>query len=174
MLIKPAKAWEGILAEPFSINDILIQFNLPLIGAYSIAVFLGHLFTYNELDFIDALKFSAFGFSAYFFSLYIGYFAMLKLMPLIGMKEDKEMAFRMMAYSAAPMYVLGIVTALIPQAFFFIFMSVYSAVIVWEGLKIINSEPQKRVIQAMAISALVLFLPILLKKGLIYFSQYSL
>lgn len=174
LLIKPAKAWEGILAEPISTNDILKQFNLPLIAAYSLAVFLGQLFSYQELDFINALKFTAFSFSAYFFSLYIGYFVMLKMMPLLGMKEDKDLAFKMMAYSAVPMYLLGIVTALVPQAFFFFFLSVYSAFIVWEGLKVINSDPQKRVIQALAISALVLFLPMLLKKGLIYFSQYSL
>ena len=174
LLIKPAKAWKIILAEKNTVNNILIQFSLPLIGAYSLAVFLGYLFEHQELDFASALKFAVFVFSACFFGLYLGYFLLVKLIPLDGMKEDKELAFKIMAYPSMPIYLMGIITALIPQTLFFFFLVVYSAFIIWEGLKVLKIAQEKRGWQTIYVSLMVLLLPYVLHKLLIYLSGFAL
>jgi len=174
LLVKPAKAWEIILSERSSINDVLMTFSLPLIGAYSLAIFLGYLFGHQELDFTSALKFAVFIFSACFFGLYMSYFILLKLIPVESMKSDKELAFKMIAYSSLPIYLLGIVTALIPQTFFFFFLVIYAAYIIWEGLKVLQVDVEKRGWQTVVVSIMVLLMPYVLHKLLIYLSRFAL
>lgn len=174
LIVKPAKAWEDILAERSSVNDVLMQFSLPLIGAYSLAEFLGRLFGYRELDFASSLKLAVFVFSACFFGLYLGYFLLLKLITWRGVTNEKEVVFKLMAYPSMPIYLLGIITALIPQTIFFYFLVMYSVYIVWEGLKAVNVTPEKRGWQTLTVSMMVLMLPYLLNKLLIYLSQFAL
>nr|WP_319399711.1 Yip1 family protein [uncultured Carboxylicivirga sp.] len=174
LLFKPAKEWEVIVAEQTTVNDMLMSFSLPLIGAYSLAVFLGYLFGHQELDFTIAVKFAAFTFSACFFALYLGYFILIKLIPVDRFKEEKELAFKLVAYSSLPVYLLGVITALIPQTFFFYFLAVYAAYIIWEGLKVLNFSSEKRSMYTMALTLIVLLLPYGLHKLLIYLSRFAL
>ena len=60
-------------------------------------------------------------FSACFFGLYLAYFALTKLAPVIEIKEDKDLVFKIVAYSSMPIYLLGFVTALVPETFFLSF-----------------------------------------------------
>ena len=90
------------------------------------------------------------------------------------MKSDKELAFKMIAYSSLPVYLLGIVTALIPQTFFFFFLVIYAAYIIWEGLKVMRVNVDKRGWQTVVLSVLVLLMPYVLHKLLIYLSRFAL
>ncbi|MCU4163577.1 YIP1 family protein [Carboxylicivirga caseinilyticus] len=174
LLFKPAKAWEGIVAEQNSINDVLMTFSLPLIGAYSLSIFLGYLLGHQELDFTIATKLAAFTFSACFLGLYLAYFILIKVMPITVLKEDKGLAFKIIAYSSLPIYLLGIITALIPQTIFFFFLVIYAGYIIWEGLKILNVESENRGWQTAVLTIMVLVLPYVLHKLLIYLSRFAL
>jgi len=94
LIIRPQKEWRVIFSEPKSINEVLAQFSLPLIGFYTSAVFVGYLISHQQLDFESALKEAVFTFSSSFFALYVCYYVLGKVLQLFKHDFEKSQLFQ--------------------------------------------------------------------------------
>jgi len=176
LIITPRKEWEVIGREKMSFNEILGQFNLPLIGFYTAAVFVGYLLSQNGLNFEIALKKAVFTFSSYFFGLYIAYYILLKVMELFRQEVDKGMVFKLVAYPSVVMYLVGIVSALFPETFFIGYViNLYLVYLVWLGIgQTPTSTKEAHVWQTVLFSFVILTIPMLIEKLFVYISELSL
>lgn len=174
LIFTPRKAWASIWPEKLVLNDVLKYFSLPLIGAFTLATFLGYIFNHQGIDFELALKYAIFTFSACFFGLYLAYILILKVLPFFGLKLEKEDAFKIAAYPSVSIYLVGIITVLFPETFFLSFLMLYAAYIVWEAIgELGNVGKEARFWQTISISVLILSLPYLVYFLLIRLSGFT-
>lgn len=174
LVFNPRKAWLSIWSEKQGTNDILKHFSLPLIGAFTFATFLGYIFNHQGVDFELALKFAVFTFSACFFGLYLAYVLILNALPFLGMKFEKEDAFKIVAYPSVSIYLVGIITVLFPETFFLSFLMFYAAYIVWHAIGEYGvTVKEMRFWQTLSISFLLLAVPYLVYFLLIRLSAFS-
>ena len=175
LIITPQKEWSVIVGENKSVNEVLGQFNLPLIGLYTLAVFIGYLLSHKGLDFEIALKHAAFAFSSYFFGLYIAYFVLSKAMALFHQEMEKEMVFKLVAFSSVVMYLAGTITALFPETFFIgYFISLYLVYLIRVGIA--QTDPSTKKVhgwQTVLFSVVILTVPILIEKLFVFISELS-
>ena len=165
LIINPGRAWSSILPEQVQVNDVLAQFSLPLIGAYTAATFIGYLIYHQGLSFDHALKHAVFTFSSCFFGLYLAWFILIKLLPALQLRESKENIFKLTAYPSLVIYLLGIINNLFPETYFFGFLQLYAGYIIWEGLGLLNSNNKdSRLLQTIVITIILLVLPFVIGK----------
>jgi len=165
LILNPGRAWSSILPEQVQINDVLAQFSLPLIGAYTAATFVGYLFFHQGLSFDLALRDALFAFSSCFFGLYLAWFVLIKLLPAIQLNESKENIFKLVAYPSLVIYLVGIVNNLVPQTYFFGFLHLYAGYIIWEGLGLlIPDNKDSRILLTIVITIAILVLPFVIGK----------
>jgi len=176
LIVVPRKEWRVIKEENFSINEVLGQFSLPLIGMYTAAIFIGYLLSHQGFNFEIALKKSVFTFSSYFFGLYLGYFILSKVMVLFHQKMEKEQVFKLVAFPSVIMYLVGTITALFPETYFVgYFVNLYLVYLVWVGIDQIGApDKEAHVWQTVLFSAVILFVPMLIQKLLVFISEITL
>jgi len=165
LIVNPGKAWNSILTEQTQVNDVLAQFSLPLMGAYTAATFIGYLLFHQGLSFINALKHAGFTFSSCFFGLYLTWFILIKLLPAMQLSESKENIFKLVAYPSLVIYLIGIINNLFPETYIFGFLQLYAGYIIYEGLGSLNSDNKNnRLQQTIVISLILLALPFVIGK----------
>ncbi|WP_430816281.1 YIP1 family protein [Carboxylicivirga sp. RSCT41] len=176
LIINPRKEWEMIFNERKSINEILAQFNFPLIGLYTSAVFVGYLISHQELDFESALKEAVFTFSSYFFGLYLCYYLLVKLLPVVKIDLEKAAVFQLVAYSSGVMYLTGSVAALVPETIVIAsIINLYVIYLVWVSVSVlINTAKEQRIWMTFIAGVLILFLPTLIHRLFVYISNLTL
>lgn len=160
LIINPTKAWNEILEEKTQVNEILAQFSLPLIGAYTLATFVGYLFSHQGWAFNLSLRDAVFTFSSCFFGLYLGWFILTKLLPTFGLNESKETIFKLVAYPSMVIYLVGTLNRLVPETYFFAFLQLFAGYIVWKGIEILNvSTKESKLLHTIVITLILLLLP---------------
>ncbi len=165
LILNPGKAWTSILTEQVQVNDVLAQFSLPLIGAYTAATFIGYLFFHQGLSFDLALRDALFAFSSCFFGLYLAWFLLIKLLPALQLNASKENIFKLVAYPSLVIYLIGTVNNLVPQTYFFGFLHLYAGYIIWEGLGLlIPDNKDSRILLTIVITIAILVLPFVIGK----------
>jgi len=165
LIANPGRAWRSILPEQVQVNEILARFNLPLIGAYTAATFIGYLIYHQGLSFDYALKHAIFAFSSCFFGLYLAWFILIKLLPALQLNESKEDIFKLTAYPSLVIYLIGIINNLFPETYFFGFLQLYAGYIIWEGLGLMNyGNKDSRMLQTIVITVILLALPFIIGK----------
>ncbi|MCT4590009.1 MAG: YIP1 family protein [Carboxylicivirga sp.] len=175
LIIKPQQEWRLIFSEGKSINEVLTQFSLPLIGIYTLTVFLGYLMSHQELDFESALKEAVFTFSSGFFGLYVCYYFFLKLMAILKKEVKKEEMFQLVAYSSSIMYLSGSVVALIPEAIIIgSIVNLYLVYLVWIGLGALNRMTKDvHVWMTIIFGLIILILPSLIHRLFVFISNLT-
>jgi hypothetical protein len=175
LIIKPQQEWRLIFSEGKSINEVLTQFSLPLIGIYTLTVFLGYLMSHQELDFESALKEAVFTFSSSFFGLYVCYYFFLKLMAILKKEVKKEEMFQLVAYSSSIMYLSGSVVALIPEAIIIgSIVNLYLVYLVWIGLGALNRMTKEvHVWMTIIFGLIILILPSLIHRLFVFISNLT-
>jgi len=165
LILNPGKAWTSILTEQVQVNDVLAQFSLPLIGAYTAATFIGYLFFHQGLSFDLALRDALFAFSSCFFGLYLAWFLLIKLLPALQLNASKENIFKLVAYPSLVIYLIGTINNLVPQTYFFGFLHLYAGYIIWEGLGLlIPDNKDSRILLTIVITIAILVLPFVIGK----------
>ncbi len=176
LMISPRKEWGIIFSEKMSVNEVLGQFSLPLIGVYTAAVFVGYLLSHKGLNFEIALKKAVFTFSSYFFGLYLAYFLLSKAMVLFRQEMEKEMVFKLVAFSSVIMYLVGIITSLFPETYFIGYLvNLYLTYLVWVGIdKTETTTKEGHVWQTVLFSVVVLTIPMFIEKLFVFISELSI
>jgi hypothetical protein len=155
--------------KSFNAKEIFSHYNLPWIALCSVAVFVfGIIYNDNTIsyNFLKAFAHAAALSIAYFASIQI----MLRLFKLWDISISNSDLYKMVSYSFATIYSIGLITTFIPTLFFLKILNVYTVFIVWEASRVLfdSSEEQNSKV-LFALSACVLFIaPIV--RGIIGFA----
>ena len=173
LLTSPRKEWNIIFNDNMGVNEVLSQYTLPLLALYSVTFFVGQLVGVNELNFEYALKNTAFGFSAYFFGLYLGYHILYRLMILIRQPMEKSTVFKLVAFPSGVLYIVSAIAGLFTEMILIRYLvNVYIIYIVWVSVIELGAENnESRVINTFSVSAIILFAPYMVSKLLYFVSE---
>ncbi len=143
-------------------------FVYPLIGLCGLAVFLGSLSFGFE---VESLRMVLTEVSAMVISLFFGYFVSVYLVnrvttAMLGGESRMLQSQLLVGYGLSAIMVLNIVLGLFPS-FFLIYwlLQFYIMYIVWEGAdKLMEVPEQKRMIYSIAVSAILILVPFIIRK----------
>ncbi|MHC1733322.1 MAG: Yip1 family protein [Bacteroidales bacterium] len=180
-IINPGKAWEVVHREERPMKFVRGSFFLPLIILVSVSAFLGSMFFINT-----TLKpmYSVLAAITTFLFLYLGVygsaFAVREIMRFMGLGHDFLVAFKLVAYSMAPIFLSLTVSRLFESLLFINVLGLYGLYIFWIGMEaMVNPPDQKKVpmIITTVVAMLIIFLllQVLLSKlaQTLYFSIFA-
>ncbi len=176
LIISPQSEWEAIHSEKSDFNKILSEFALPYLAIITLISFINAIMAHQDPDFTFALKNAIGQFTAFFLTLIITYFILIKIIPQFAKTQKsaqvKDIAIKTVAYSMVVILILRITTLLIPQIYFLQIAGLYTAFLVWHATKHIGNFESKdfRIVLTIIITLLILFLPYLLWVMFIRFS----
>lgn len=140
MISSPAKAWEEILIEEDK-QKVFVGFVYPMIGFAALSVFLGVLFTHGwggprsfQIAMTECCSVAI--------SLFGGFYLAAYLLNKMGIKffylsDNLLRAQRLMGYSSVVLFILQIVTGILPNFQIVSWLlQFYVVYIVWEGAKL--------------------------------------
>ena len=134
IILKPIEAWEELTLQENERDTFLSQFIYPLIGMIALAAFLGILFTRKEFDFEIALKITLRTVIAVAGGFFLGaYFLNEVWKGIFDQPKDMALCRLFVGYASSLMFVLYIITALLPEFFFLHIFVLYTVYIIWEG-----------------------------------------
>jgi len=134
LIIKPGETWEQLHRKEETQKTFLARFIYPLIGLITLAAFLGVLFTRKEFDFEVAFKITIRTFVAVAGGFFLGAYLLNEVWKgVFKQSSNTELCRFFVGCSSALMFVLNIVTALLPEFFFLNVVVLYTVYIIWEG-----------------------------------------
>lgn len=180
-IINPGKAWEVVHREERPMKFVRGSFFLPLIILVSVSAFLGSMFFINT-----TLKpmYSVLAAVNTFLFLYLGVygsaFVVKEIMKAMDLGHDFLVAFKLVAYSMAPIFLSLTVSRLFESLLFINVLGLYGLYIFWVGMEVMVNPPDHKklpMIIASVVSMLIIFflLQIILTKltQTIYFSIFA-
>ena len=180
-IINPGKAWEVVHREERPMKFVRGSFFLPLIILVTISAFLGSMFFINT-----TLKpmYSVLAAVNTFLFLYLGVygsaFVVREIMRAMDLGHDFLVAFKLVAYSMAPIFLSLTVSRLFESLLFINVLGLYGLYIFWIGMEMMVNPPDHKklpMIIASVVSMLIIFflLQIILSKlsQTLYFSIFA-
>ncbi len=180
-IINPGKAWEVVHRENRPMQFVRGSFFLPLIILVTVSAFLGSMFFINT-----TLKpmYSVLAAITTFLFLYLGVyasaFALREIMRAMDLGHDFIVAFKLVAYSMAPIFLSLTVSRLFESLLFINVLGLYGLYIFWIGMEAMVNPPDHKklpMIIATVVSMLIIFfilLAILSKlTEAVYFSIFA-
>lgn len=173
IVLNPREEWISIHGQKKTINEVLTEFSMPLIGLVTLATFLNYIFNHQGVNFELALKQAAVIFTALFGGLYLSYLLVKMILPRYQFSGDADYAFRLVGYASGLWYVITLITSIIPELVILHLASFYTFYILWEtiGHELVASQKQKVTITAL-IGIIIHLIPYFVKHfllKLIYF-----
>jgi hypothetical protein len=135
ILFKPMSEWKKIQNESGNIDKILTDYSLILIAICTLTKFLNIIFSSQEINFYLAMKHSVILFSYLFGGLYLSYFVVKYCMKQFYRFEDEKSAFKLVAYSATPLYIANFIWNLFPELLIINILSLYGFYIAYKGIR---------------------------------------
>jgi len=162
--------WVGISNENNKENESFTKFVVPWVALCTLIVFVFEtIYAENkrfEIGFIYAFVNLLSLSGAYFFTKTITNSYFKKNLPELFSKVNIE---KIVAYSFAVVFVIKIVTAIIPSLFFLRILNVYTIYIVWDGCRIIfNINEDERGKIMLLISLSIIFTPAVINKIILF------
>jgi hypothetical protein len=134
LVFMPGETWEKLSLQVEEQKTFLSRFIYPLIGIITLSAFLGVLFTRKEFDFEVALKITIRTLLAVSGGFFLGaYFLNEVWKSIFKQPKNAELCRFFVGYSSSLMFVLNIVTSLLPEFFFLHILVLYTVYIIWEG-----------------------------------------
>lgn len=180
-IISPVQAWDVVHRENRPMKFVRGSFFLPLIILVAISAFLGSMFFINT-----TLKpmYSVMAAISTFLFLYLGVygsaFVVREIMRAMDLGLDFIVAFKLVAYSMAPIFLSLTVSRLFESLLFINVLGLYGLYIFWIGMEVMVNPPDHKklpMIIATVVSMLIIFflLQIILSKltAAVYFSIFA-
>jgi hypothetical protein len=134
IVLKPGETWEELKEKEEGQDKFLSQFIYPLIGVIALAAFLGVFFTQKEFDFEVALRITLRTVIAVAGGFFLeAYFLNEVWKGVFNQPKDMGLCRLFVGYASSLLFVLFIITALLPDFFFLYIFVLYTVYIVWEG-----------------------------------------
>ncbi|WP_010664424.1 Yip1 family protein [Marinilabilia salmonicolor] len=169
LVVSPGAEWQKIHRESTTFNDILGNFALPLIGLVALGTFLSHMINQQAFIFEFALKKAIMIFTALFGGTFLSWFLVYKLMKYFRMVTSRELAAKLTIYSSAPLYVVSLVSVLIPEFFFVHIFVLYSLYLCYIGVRgPAGPPPERQLAFAFFVFVALVIIPYLLRIVLFY------
>ncbi len=174
LVVNPQKEWGVIMTERKTINEVLSQYTFPLLGVYTLTVFIGYLVSHQQLDFGSALKEAVFTFSSCFFGLYVTYYLLNKVLEYTAQEVGKESVFQLVAYSSGVIYLTGSVIALVPETMIIAsILNLYVVYLVWLAFGTLKLKKDNRIWLSVIGSVSILLVPTLISRLFIFISNLT-
>lgn len=160
--------WEAITSAEEDSQKTLNDFVLPMAGLCALAAFLGIIFT--KVNFERALIEAIISLGKSFGGVYFSFFVLQETAKKFGLERNKTHFLQLAGYSYSVIFVIDIITNLIPELFFLNFMKIYIFYVVWEGVSFCTSIPEeKRTSYVIFAAAVLLISSIIINKALYFF-----
>jgi len=180
-IINPGKAWDVVHREARPMRFVRGSFFLPLIILVSVSAFLGSMFFINT-----TLKpmYSVLTAITTFLFLYLGVygsaFAVREIMRAMDLGHDFLVAFKLVAYSMAPIFLSLTVSRLFESLLFINVLGLYGLYIFWIGMEVMVNPPDHKkvpmiIATVVALLIILLLLQVLLSRlaQTLYFSIFA-
>jgi cation transport ATPase len=134
IILRPGETWEELSSQEERRDTFLSQFIYPVIGMIALAAFLGILFTRKEFDFEIALKITLRTVIAVTGGFYLGAYLLSEVWKgIFNQPKAMELCRCFVGYASSLLFVLYIITSLLPEFFFLHIFVLYTVYIIWEG-----------------------------------------
>ena len=134
LIFKPGETWEQFSLQEENQDRFLWRFIYPLMGLIALSAFLGILFTRKEFDFEVALKITLRTLISVVGGFFLGaYFLNEVWKSIFNQPKNIELCRFFVGYSSALLFVMNMITALLPEFFFLQILVLYTVYIIWEG-----------------------------------------
>lgn len=156
-LLRNSKSeWEKITSTEEDSQKTLNDFVLPLAGLCALAAFLGIFFT--NINFERALVGAIISLGKMFGGFYFSFFIFQESANKFGLERNKTRFMQLAGYSYSVIFVIDIITNLIPELFFLNFTKLFIFYVVWEGVEYCTqiSEEKRRTYVIFAASVLLI------------------
>ncbi|MDR2233053.1 MAG: hypothetical protein LBE56_08015 [Tannerella sp.] len=134
LILKPGETWQELGKQPENKQIFLTQYLFPLMGAIALAAFLGVFVTTKEFDIEIALKVTIRTAIAVTGGFYLAAYLLNEARKgIFNQQKNMDLCRFFVGYASAMMYVLYIVTSLLPDFFFLKIFGLYTVYMIWEG-----------------------------------------
>lgn len=155
ILKNPRATWQTIVETEKNSDKVMNEFVLPLSGLCALTAFLGILFQGLGLE--KALLGAIISIVKSLGGVYLSFFIIQETARFVNLERDKTHYMQLVGYSYAIIFILDIITNLIPDLFFMSFFKLYIIYMVWEAVEFCTKiTDNKRVGYTIGIAALLL------------------
>lgn len=168
IILKPGKTWDQLSLQEEEHDMFLSRFMYPLMGFVALSAFLGILFTRKEFDFEVALKITIRTLVSVAGGFFLGAYFLNEVWKSVFKQPNNAVLCRFfVGYSSSLMFVLNIVTALLPEFFFLQLFVLYTVYMIWEGSAIfMKVKEEARLKFTVFASFIVIVTPFVIEQAL--------
>jgi len=161
-IINPGKAWEVVHREERPMRFVRDSFFMPLIILVSISAFVGSMFLINTtLEPMYSVLTAITTFLFLYLGVYASAFTVREIMRALDLGHDFLVAFKLVAYSMAPIFLSLTVSRLFESLLFINMLGLYGLYIFWIGMETMVNPPDHKKLPMMiatVVSMLIIFL----------------
>ncbi|MBP1676714.1 MAG: hypothetical protein H6Q20_1273, partial [Bacteroidetes bacterium] len=166
LMMTTTPTWEGIAGEKTRTNESFRSFVAPWVIFCSIvSLVFGVIYADSkvlETGFLHAVITSVSLFAAFFLTKAFSFSFFAANISKVVPRQDIE---KLLAYSFTVVFVIKVITDIIPSLFFLKILNVYTAYIVWEGCNtVLVLDEDNRGKMMIMMSSCIVFLPGLISK----------
>jgi hypothetical protein len=142
LILSPKSEWPVIAIETTSSLEILKQYLVYLIAIPALSQFLRSLFT-GRIGFFSGLIWAIIYYVLAILALYVMAYVVHLLAPSFNAVKDDQAAFKLVAYSATPIFIASIFN-IIPVLDFLVIFGLYGVYLFYVGLPEILKCPKEK------------------------------
>lgn len=180
-IISPVQAWDVVHRENRPMKFVRGSFFLPLTILVSISAFLGSMFFINTtLKPMYSVLTGVNTFLFLYLGIYASTFVVREIMRAMDLGHDFLVAFKLVAYSMAPIFLSLTVSRLFESLLFINVLGLYGLYIFWTGMEVMVNPPDHKklpMIIATVVTMLIIFflLQVILSKltETVYFTIFA-
>jgi hypothetical protein len=163
-IINPGMAWEVVHREERPMKFVRGSFFMPLIILVSVCSFLGSMFFINTtLKPMYSVLVAVNTFLFLYLGVYASAFIVREIMRALDLGHDLLIAFKLVAYSMAPIFLSLTISRLFESLLFINVLGLYGLYIFWIGMEtMINPPDHKKLPMLIATVFSMLFIFLLL------------
>ena len=170
LMMSTTSTWEEIDEEVGQTNWLLTKFVFPWVGITSIVIFAFDAIYADsknfQIGFLHSIVNAISLIGTYFLTLALTHSFFKKKLPEFHSHLKIE---KVIAYSFSVIYIIRIVTSIIPSLFFLHILDVYTVYLVWEGCRVlfqIDEDERSKIMLIISLS--IIFTPAIIKKIILF------
>lgn len=154
IIVSPATEWQVIDREPGDVGFLFSNYVAILAAIPAVCGFIGWVLL--GLPITTALVIALTRYVLSFVTIYVVAFIVDQVAPSFGGRRDFESAFKLVVFSATPMWLAG-VFLLIPGLGFLAILGLYAVYLLWTGIPPLMRAPQDRAVVYTVVVVLCVF-----------------
>jgi len=168
LILRPRETWLALAELREDKQTFLTQFLYPLMGIIVLAAFLGVFFTTKDFDFEVALKVTIRTAIAVVGGFYLEAYLLNEARKgMFNQQKNLELCRFFVGYASALMFVMYIITSLLPDFFFLKIFVLFTVYMIWEGaVTYMRVNEEERMKFTVIASCIVILTPFVIEHAL--------